>query len=198
MRAFLVACLVVALAPGAGCARRDPSGGSVTATDAGPPVDVALMAFLSEARARHHEANLLEESGDVRGAMASLEKLVLAPRPRGAAPYPEIDEVLADAYARLAELALRAGDLDAADRALEAGLAHATETTYFRGHLLEVRGIALESRAAALADAGRGEEAARARNRALDLLQQAIDVQEKVIGRALRSGADAGNEGERR
>ena len=196
MRASLAACLLVVLASlGAGCARRDPGVGSITGEDAGPPVDVALMAFLSEARARHHEANLREESGDVRGAMAALEKLVLAPRPRGAAPYPEIDEVLADAYARLAELALRAGDLDAADRALEAGLEHAPEATYFRGHLLEVRGIALESRAAALTDAGRGEEAARARSRALDLLQQAIDVQEKVIGRAL---GDAGNAGERR
>ena len=195
MRSSLLACLVAALALGAGCARRDPGGGSVTAPDAGPPVDVALMAFLSEARARHHEANIREASGDVRGAMAALEKLVAAPRPRGAAAYPEIDEVLADAYARIAELAIRAGDLDAADRALEAGLGHAPEATYFRGHLLEVRGIALESRAAALTDAGHGEEAARARSRALELLQQAIDVQEKVIGRAL---GDAGNAGEPR
>ena len=195
MRSSRMACLVAALALGAACARRDPGGGSVTVEDAGPPVDVALMAFLSEARARHHEANLREEGGDVRGAMAALEKLVAAPRPRGTATYPEIDEVLSDACARLAELALRAGDLDAADLALEAGLGHAREATYFRGHLLEVRGIALESRSAALTDAGRGEEAARARSRALELLQQAIDVQEKVIGRAL---GDAGNVGDRR
>ncbi len=168
---------------------------AVRLDDGGTAVDVELMAYLSEARARHHEANVREDEGDLRGATGALRKLVDAARPHPGERLPEIEEVLADTYARLAELALRAHDVDAADRALGDGLTHAPDTTYFRGHLLEVQGIAAEARAGSLADAGRADEAAVARRRALDLLQQAIDVQDRVIGRAL---GDAGAQGERR
>src|SRR5262249_36893334 len=98
-----------------------------------------------------------------------------------------------DAYARLAELHLRARDVDSAANAVREGMTHAPDPTYFRGHLLEVAGIAEETRASILADAGKSDEAAKARARALASLQQAVDGQEQVIARAL---GDAGaNEG---
>jgi hypothetical protein len=147
------------------------------------------MAFLSEARALHHEANVKEETNDTAGAIAAMEKLVRASRPHPGARVPEIDEVLADAYARLAELELRAHDVDAASKAIRDGMQHAPEATYFRGHLLEVDGVTEETRASILADAGKADEAAKARARALASLQEAVDVQEQVIGRAL---GDAG------
>ena len=101
---------------------------------------------------------------------------------------PEIEEVLADAFARLAELQLRTGDMNGADGSLREGLAHAPEVSYFRGHLLEVRGILEETRGAQLADAGKPAEAAKARAKAIALLQEAVRVQEQVVERALSDG----------
>ncbi len=60
--------------------------------------------------------------------------------------------------------------------------------TYFRGHLLEVQGIIEEARAAALADAGRAAEAAKARARAIGLLEEAVRTQEQLIDQALVDG----------
>ena len=176
---------------GAGCAKRD--GGSpgpvILLEDGGTAVDLELMAFLSEARALHHEANVREDASDLAGAIAAMQKLVHATRPHPEARIPEIEEVLADAYARLAELDVRAHDVDGASAAVREGMAHAPDATYFRGHLLEVGGIVEETRASLLADAGKSDEAAKARTRALASLEEAVDVQDKVIGRAL---GDAG------
>ena len=189
-----LACAIALMALAAlaiGCSRRDAgsSAPAVLLEDGGTAVDLELMAFLSEARALHHEANVREDESDLAGAIAAMQKLVHAPRPHPEARIPEIDEVLADAFARLAELDVRAHDVDGASAAVREGMGHAPEATYFRGHLLEVAGIVEETRASLLADAGKAEEAAKARTRALASLEEAVDVQDKVIGRAL---GDAG------
>jgi hypothetical protein len=166
-----------------GCARkRESVAGCPSATPA--LVDTTVMAFLSAARALHHEADLKDESGDVAGAIAAMEKLVALPEPHAS----EVDEVLADAYARLVEMRLATRDWEGADRDVRAGLAYAPDPTYFRGHLLEVAGRVEEARAGAAADAGRKDEAARARARSFDLLEQAVQVQQRVIERALADG----------
>lgn len=176
--------LVLALA-GAGCRGEGPtSAGCPSAEPSGTPVDTTIMAFLSAARALHHEADLHEKSGDAPGAIAALERLVAMPAPAAA----EVDEVLADTRARLAELRLHAGDLDGADRDVREGLQRVTAPTYFRGHLLEVQGLVEEARAAAFVDAGKREEATAAKARAMSLLEQAVHVQEQVIDRALTDG----------
>jgi regulator of protease activity HflC (stomatin/prohibitin superfamily) len=87
---------------------------------------------------------------------------------------------------------LKGRDLDGANLAVNAGLQHAREPTYFRGHLIEVQGLVEEARANALADAGRTQEAAQAKGKAMSLLEQAVRLQEQVIGRAL---ADGGSDG---
>ncbi|WP_394820856.1 hypothetical protein [Pendulispora albinea] len=145
------------------------------------PVDPQLLAYLSQARALHHEANVHEASNDPARAIAALEQLTKAARPRPGAVVPEIDEVLADTYARLAELRMRAGNFDGAARDVEQGLAHAKEPTYFRGHLFEVAGIVEEARAVSLADAGRPADVTRARERALTHLREAVEIQNRVI-----------------
>jgi tetratricopeptide (TPR) repeat protein len=187
----LLLALLVAFGVVPACSRHlDPR------ADEGTPVDTEIMAFLSEARALHHEANLKEESGDLPGAVSAVERLVAARRPHpdrtGAIPQspPEIEEVLADAYARLAELRLKQGQLDPAAGAVKSGLEHVAEATYFRGHLVEVQGLVEEARAAQLADAGNAAEAAKAREHAIQLLEEVVKIQDQVIQRSL--GKDGG------
>jgi hypothetical protein len=161
--------------------------GCPTAEPQGTPIDARVMAFLSAARALHHEADMHERSGDARGALAPLEHLVALPAPTAV----EVDEVLADTHARLAELRLGLGDLEGAGRDIQAGLLRVRGPTYFRGHLLEVEGLIEEARAAGLADAGHGDQAAAVRARAMALLEEAVRVQQQVIEHALPD-ADGG------
>jgi hypothetical protein len=183
-----LAVLAIALAIAIGCRGRD--GGEQDTT---PVVDMELMAFLSEARAFHHQANLKDEANDLPGATAAMQRLVAARRPHEGKTTPEVEEVLADAYARLAELQLRQNALDPAADAIKSGLTHAPEPTYFRGHLIEVQGLVEEARAVGLADAGKTEEAARAREKAIQLLEEVVRIQDQVIQRSLVS-RDAGAE----
>ncbi len=184
-RAALAALLVVATCGLAvGC---NPPHDTISGDDAAV-VDVDLLAFLSMARARHHEANLDESSGDLDGAIAALGQLVAAPRPHPDEKVPEVEEVLADTYARMADLRLKKNDVSGASKDVQAGLEHATEPTYFRGHLLEVYGIVEEARTAELADAGKSDEAEKAKAHAKQLLRQAVDIQERVIGKTLGDG----------
>ena len=99
--------------------------------------------------------------------------------------------MLADTYARLADLRLRTGDVNGASREVREGMTHAPDATYFRGHLLEVDGIVEEARGANLADAGKREEAQKARARAIERLREAVEVQENVVTTSLAS-QDAG------
>ncbi len=188
-RIALVLSMLAAVASTPAC-RRDAA-----REDGALAVDTALMAFLSAARALHHEANLKEESGDVDGAIRAMDHLVTAPRPHPERTTPEIEEVLADSYARLAELHLRKGMPDAAADAVTKGLTHAAGTTYFRGHLVEVQGFVEAARAAELGDAGKSGEAARMRDRAAAQLEEAVKIQEQVILRSLP--ADGGGDGAR-
>jgi hypothetical protein len=148
------------------------------------PIDTEVMAYLSMARARHHEANL-DEEGNVPGALAALEQLTHSKRPHPGREVPEVEEVLADTFAREAELHVREGELAKASDCVREGLTHAKGPSYFRGHLLEVGGVAEEARAAQLRDAGQAGEAAAAKAKALDLLHQAVLIQERVVNDSL-------------
>lgn len=162
--------------------------GASLESDNATVVDSELLAFLSLARAHHHEANLLESNGDVAGAIVALRKIVDAPKPHPGQRFPEVEEVLADTYARIAELDLESNDLTSAQHDVDTGLTHAAEPTYFRGHLLEVSGIIEEAHTAVLVDGGRIAEADKTRAHALALLREAVDVQEAVIARVLDAG----------
>ena len=148
-----------------------------------PVVDARLLAFLSKARVAHHRADLTQEDGDLDLAVAALEAVV-APLPDA----PEAIEVVADTYARLADMRSDLGDFEPALRDVEAGLALAERPTHFRGHLLEIKGVVLERRYRALDAVGEAEAAARAKAEALDAFKGAIDVQDQVIDDALSNG----------
>lgn len=153
----------------------------ICANDHDRVVDPVLVAYLSRARAAHHQADLAEAKGDHAAAVRALHELASARRPA----TPEADEVAADTRARLAELRSAAGDFEAALADIEAGLALAKTPTHFRGHLFEVRGVVWERRSAALAAAGDDRGAAEARERAIAEFARAIEVQDEVIERAL-------------
>jgi len=186
MRLWLLLAIAIGSLGAPACRDQGAPAGCPSAQPAQPAIDEAVMAFLSAARALHHEADIRERGGDLDGAVASLRRLVAMPAPRAV----EVQEVLADAHARLAELELLESDVEGATRDVEAGLLAVQGPSYFRGHLLEVEGRVEEARANGLADAGQREEAAKAKTRALALLEQAVHVQEQVIERALADGGE--------
>jgi tetratricopeptide (TPR) repeat protein len=112
------------------------------------PVDPALLAFLSRARAAHHRADLLEENRP-RAAVEVLEAFLDGPLPQGGTSLAEVREVLADTYARTADLRSQIGDYATATLHVARGLELAPEASYLRGHLFEVRGLVEERLAGA-------------------------------------------------
>jgi hypothetical protein len=183
----------------AGCGREmreDETKNRCACEDAGArPVDQALVAWLSKARSLHHVADLAEDeaTGDagapsVDQAIAPLEQLVGGSMPPGNPP--EVREVLADTYARLAELRTRRGDFERADHDLTQGLGFAPDNTYFRGHLLEVRGLVYDKMSQSLDKAGKRSEAQAARQKAMQASFDAVRVQDEVIKSTL---GDAGS-----
>jgi len=165
----------------AGCAKR-----TEPCDETGTPVDPVLMSFIGSARAAHHLADGREEAGDMPGAESALRALLDGPLPpkRDAA---EVREVLADTRARLADLESRRGDFDAAAKSVDSGLGLVPESSYFRGHLFETRGLVEERRTKALTAAGDLGGAAKARERALAAFEEAMRIQQAVI-----QGADGG------
>ena len=173
-----------------GCSRKERS------DDCGSServVDPVLLAFLSQARSAHHLADQHEAAGDVAAALRDLQQLAHAAKPPGTAPAPEVEEVLADTHARIADLLSRpaAGRFDQADAEIVEGLANAKAPSYFRGHLFEVRGLVEERREKALRGKGRGQEADQAHDRSLGAYEEAMKIQAEVIRKAAPTGSAA-------
>jgi|SRR5579859_1492481 len=174
-----------------GCSRATPPEPSTRPCNCeeagGKVVDQLLLAWLSKARTLHHLADVAEEEGSLDKAIAPLEELVRGTMPPGQPA--EAAEVMADTYARLAELRARRGDFDQADKDVASGLGYAPSPTYFRGHLLEVRGLVHEKESAALEKSGKSTEAKRAREKAMQSSLEAVRIQDEVIKKTL---GDAG------
>lgn len=179
--AFLLLALVV------GCTDKASESPCVCAQS--PTVDSSLMAFLSLARAAHHQADLKEQAGDLPGAIEALDKTV--PRAGDVASHFEAREVLADTKARLSDLRGQLGKHDDAERDIVEGLQFAPKDSYFEGHLYEMRGVNEERRAKVLAEQGDRIGGEAARKKALASFDRAIDVQDRVIRKEL---SDAGDE----
>jgi tetratricopeptide (TPR) repeat protein len=175
--------LLVALALTGGCKKQEPAlelSPCPDTAEQGTPVDPVLLAFLSRARSAHHLADAREQTNDLRGAVAALETFTKGPAPAGAA-RPEVREVLSDTEARLADLESRLGNTEAAERALERGLALVPDRNYFRGHLFEVRGLLEERKAESLSKTGDLDGAKAAKERALTAFEEAMRIQAEVI-----------------
>ncbi len=202
--AGLLACALLGALPAVSCRassphRRDGFGAdclcaasAASAASAAPeapaPVAAPVLAWLSKARSLHHAADMAEDADQPDRAIAMLQTLTRGPRPPARAP--EIDEVLADTHARLADLQSRREAFDAALASVAEGLKFAHEASYFRGHLFEVEGLVHERRARVFADAGHATSAEHARSEAIRASMAAVRVQDDVIRRT--TGADAG------
>jgi tetratricopeptide (TPR) repeat protein len=176
-----------------GCARSEKERAqqppTMNESQAGIIVDPVLLAFLSKARSAHHSADALETSGDVAGAISALEGLTRGSRPGGDKPLAEVNEVLSDTHARLAELQSSRGQFDAAIEHVDAGLGMAKDVTYFRGHLFEVRGLVEERRAKSFDERGETDKARDARKAAISAFDEAVRIQDQVIMNALGGSA---------
>jgi hypothetical protein len=178
--ALLVALLIL------GCSRRERSCGPASG---GAPVDPALLAFLSRARAAHHIADSQEEH-QPQAALKTLRAIVEGPLPGRPGTRPaEVLEVLADTAARVADLESQANDFEAAVQSISNALPWVPESNYFRGHLYEVLGLVEERRSQALTRAGNAAAAELAKSRALLAFEQSMSIQAEVIR---SSSADAG------
>ena len=155
-----------------------------------PPVGTTLMAYLSKARAVHHEADLLEQDQRWADAAARLESLIATPAP-GGGTLPEVQEVLAETFARVAEMRGRLGQFDEADKAVQQGLRRAPAGSYFEGHLFEVRGVNEQRRAERLAEQGDASGARTAREAAMKAFERAVEIQDHVVDRALAGDGGA-------
>ncbi|HYP97321.1 MAG TPA: hypothetical protein VER96_01520 [Polyangiaceae bacterium] len=186
---------VVAVLLFAACKKSEPNPSTncpACNCETGVPVDPLLLSFLSRARAAHHIADDRESDDNLTASAEPLERLVTGPLPRvGSADLaPEVREVLADTYARLADLHSRQGAFDRALQDVQQGLEHARDPNYFRGHLLETEGLVEERHAKALEKNGDHAGAAVIRKRAIELLEHAMEVQSGVIEHAPHAPSD--------
>ena len=148
--------------------------------------DESTTALLGSVRALHHQADVYEQSGDFAHAADSVRRVLALPLPR---TLPEYEDVRADAYGRLAELALRGGNADDALALTDTGLGEATRESVLRARLLMVRGQCLG--ALADRDRTRGDTAGAARRReeAIEVLERSIAMNQRILARALDGGA---------
>jgi tetratricopeptide (TPR) repeat protein len=145
-----------------------------------PPVDAKLMAFLSRARAAHHEADLFES--DPARALPPLDRLVSGPKPDfDGTPLAEVREVLADTHARVADLESQLGRYESAHRRLNDALGLVPEMSYFRGHLFETRGLVHQREAETLRRDGQPQAAETAKTKAIEAFETAMEIQAQVI-----------------
>lgn len=172
--ALALLALAAALAP-AGCITEEPQ-----------PIDEHLMAALGQARALHHLADVQLAEGDTAEALAALERVVAIEFPEGA---PERDDVVVDAYGRMAKIQLGAGRLDDAMATVEKGLREGREReTFYVAALHMVVGEIHEGRAAAAREANDTATARSAAREAIEAYERSIAVNQKVLDRLLAEG----------
>jgi hypothetical protein len=157
--------------------------------DAGAVVDPGLLAFLSKARSAHHLADLAEEKQATGEALRVLQDFLKGRLPPA---RPEAEEVMADTHARVADLESQLGRFDEANASVERGLKLAQGTTYYLGHLLEIKGVVAERLAKQKRAAGDEQAARRAEQTAMEAYERSMEVQESVLDELLERKNDAG------
>lgn len=135
--------LLLGLLLTAGCTQPEP----------GKSDEVAVLA-LSEARAWQRRADLQLLDGDLAGAIGSVEEVTRQQFPAG---MPEAEDIVLDAYQRLAKLHLSKGGEEAETLALGVlalGRKRATRDSFFLLHLESVAADVYKVRAERLKEAG--------------------------------------------
>lgn len=138
---------------------------------------LALLASLGVAEGLMRQADSLEATGDVTGAIERAEQILAIDFPAG----PDREDVRLDAHGRLAELELARGDVAAARTWAQAGLTEASRDSYFHARLLLVLGRVQEAEAARTRDAGDTDAARRMSLDAVATLEQSIAMNQRVL-----------------
>ena len=150
------------------------------------PIDEHLMAALGQARALHHLADVQLAEGETDQAIAALERVIAIEFP---VESPERDDVVVDAYGRIAKVQLGAGRIDDAMRSVERGLREGRERdTFYVAALHMIVGEIHEAKATQAREGG-DEATARTEGRsAIDAYERSIAVNQKVLDRLLATG----------
>lgn len=155
-------------------------------TEEPQPIDEHLMAALGQARALHHVADVQLAEGDTAGALEALERVVQIEFPEGA---PERDDVVVDAYGRMAKIQLGGGHIDEAMAIVEKGLREGRERdTFYVAALHMIVGEIHEARAAAAREANDTATARSAAREAIEAYERSIAVNQRVLDRLLAEG----------
>lgn len=166
-------------------------GAPACSRDEGNRSDDLMLVQLAEARAWQRRADLHLADGDVTAAIADVQEVLGIRFPTGSA---DGEDVLLDAYARLARLYLSqagpAGSEESEQRALaqiEAGRKLTGRDSFFRAHLESVAADVYEARAKRLPDAAGQKQA---RKDAISALERAIAI-DRSLQRSLLNLRDA-------
>lgn len=150
------------------------------------PIDEHLMASLGQARALHHVADVQLAEGQVDEAIVALERVIAVDFPQGA---PERDDVVVDAYGRIAKIQIGAERLDDAMRSVEKGLREGREReTFYVAALHTIVGEIHEARAHEAREANDAETARAEGRSAIEAYERSIAVNQKVLDRLLEEG----------
>ncbi|MBI2898251.1 MAG: hypothetical protein HYY06_32170 [Deltaproteobacteria bacterium] len=170
MRAIVLACLLSLLA---GCAEQGEE----------RRIDEHLMAALGQARALHHLADVHLAEGDTARAEDAVERILEVDFPAGA---PERDDVVVDAYGRLAKIRLGQDRLDEAAATLQKGYGLGRRDTFYTASLHLIEGEIHEARSKKAREAG-DEPVTRAEaRRAIEAYEESIAINERVMERIAR------------
>ena len=117
------------------------------------------MIALAQAKNYHHKADIHVQQAQLVEAMNAVRAIEDIPFPDGA---PEAEDVKLDARARLAKLLITSGEIDAAMRVVDDGIASASRESFFVANLHTVKGEVFEAMANLLDEAQESEDAAQA------------------------------------
>jgi hypothetical protein len=150
------------------------------------PSNEAVMAMLGTVRALHHEADVFEGAGDFERATGAVRRVLALDFPRNMA---EAEDLRADAYGRLAELALRRAAPDEALSLADTGLRDTRREGVLRGRLMMVRGQSLGALADRAHAASDEVAAGRLREQAVEALEASITLNQRLLRRLADGGA---------
>jgi tetratricopeptide (TPR) repeat protein len=178
MRAAVLVLMAVLMALTTGCKRRDERARTRA-------LDEATMAVLYTARALHHQADVFESAGDFESASRAIERVLALRIPAG---VEEAEDIRADAWGRLGEIALMAGDLERALAHANTGLRDTKHESVLQARLYVVKGRALRQLAERAEAEGDPTTAQSRRREAIDALETSIQINQRRLGRVLDGG----------
>jgi tetratricopeptide (TPR) repeat protein len=146
-------------------------------------IDEHLMAALGQARALHHLADVHLAEGDPAKAEEAVERIFDVEFPAGA---PERDDVVVDAYGRLAKIQLAQDRLDEAAATLQKGVGSVRRDTFYTASLHLIEGEIHEARSKKAREAGDEPSARAEARRAIEAYEESIAINERVMERIAR------------